>query len=640
MAARTSRRGKAALRRLAAVLSADVAGYSRLMGADEETTIDTLTAYRKVFLAHVEGRRGRVVDAKGDAILAEFGSVVDATTAAVEIQKELAKRNTGLPKDRRMEFRIGINLGDVVVKDDVIYGDGVNVAARMESLAEPGGICLSGFAFDQVEGKLPLPYESIGEQSVKNIAKPVRTYRVRAVAGGEVPRGALPGPGAGVRRRRVVQAAALIVLAVSLAAGGWFGYRSWAMARAVADLQRNAALKLPDKPSLAVLPFTNLSGDPDQDAIADAFAENLITDLSRTQNLFVIARNSSFSYKGKAVDVREVGRELGVRYILEGSLQRAGEKLRVNAQLIDAATGRHVWGNRFDRPARDLFAVEDEIGRRIVLELEVKLTEGEQARARRRHTASVEAFESFARGVPLFRRFRREDNLRARKWFEQALASDPHFADALGWLGWTHWAEARYGWGPSRKESLQQAERLANQAREADDTVATSYSLLSFVHLARGEFDKALSERQRVIALSPNAADAHALMALLKLYAGQPQEAIVSFKTAMRLSPFYPSWFLGSLGQAYRMAGYNEEALRAFREVISREPLDVTTARVRLASLLVELGRIGEAREVAAKILEINPRFSVKRYAASRLYRDRAVVERIAAQLRQTGLPD
>ncbi|MBW7998534.1 MAG: adenylate/guanylate cyclase domain-containing protein, partial [Candidatus Glassbacteria bacterium] len=389
-------------RKLTAILSADVAGYSRLMGADEEATIETLTAYRKVFLSYIENHRGRVVDAKGDAILAEFSSVVDAVSSAVEIQRELAAKNAALPDDRRMDFRIGINLGDVVVKDDVIYGDGVNVAARLESLAEPGGICISRPVYDQVESKLKLEYDFLGEQQVKNIAKPVRAYKVLLEPGQAPTRTERALRKLARGWRKAALAATVTVLVALVAALAWNLYRQSVSDSALAAFEKEAAFPLPNKPSIAVLAFDNLSGDPEQEYFSDGLSENLITTLAKIPQLFVIARNSSFKYKGQQVDVRQVGRELGVRYVLEGSVQKAGDHIRITAQLIDAATGNHLWAGSYDREQKDIFQVMDDVTWQVVKELEVKLTYGEMVRHAMKGTKNFAALEIYLKAVHKF----------------------------------------------------------------------------------------------------------------------------------------------------------------------------------------------------------------------------------------------
>jgi adenylate cyclase len=365
-------------RKLAAVFSADVKGYSRLMREDEEATIRTLTAYRELMTSYIQRHRGRVVDSPGDNLLAEFASAVDAVRGAVAIQKELKARNAELPADRQMHYRIGINVGDVVVEGERIYGDGVNIAARLEGLAEPGGICISGTVHDHIENKLALGYEYIGEQAVKNIIKPVRVYRVQ-----REPR---PAP------------------------------------QPTLSGEQTSLLPLPDKPSLAVLPFTNLSSDPEQEYFSDGLTEDLITDLSRLSGLFVIARHSTFTYKGKAVKVQEVSRDLGVRYVLEGSVRKVGERVRITAQLIDAPTGHHLWAERYDRPLQDIFALQDEIVQQIVTTLRLQLTLQEQGVIVRKHTANLEAYDSFLRGVEYGWRLTKDDNARARQMFEKAVA--------------------------------------------------------------------------------------------------------------------------------------------------------------------------------------------------------------------------
>jgi len=417
-------------RRLAAILSADVAGYSRLMGADEEATVATLTAHRKVFTSEIKKHRGRVVDAKGDAILAEFASVVDAVSGAVDIQRELADKNAELPDDRRMDFRIGINLGDVVVKDDVIYGDGVNIAARLESLAEPGGICISRSAYDQVKNKLKLEYQYLGEQQVKNIAEPLRAYRVRM----DDPEPTSP----------------------------------------------QAPAQEADKPSrlpaIAVLPFANLSNDPEQGYFSDGITEDLITNLSKISRLSVTARNTVFTYKGKALNVQQVGKELDVNHVLEGSVRKSGNRVRISAQLIDVSTGNHVWAERYDRELQDIFEVQDEITHHIVEALNVGLLDGEQARVWRISTQNAEAYDYFLQGRHRWQSTRTRQGLnQARQLWEQAVALDGNFARAWASLAAMCILEVRYGWSQSPQASMSQGFEFANRAIALDDSLAYAW---------------------------------------------------------------------------------------------------------------------------------------------------------------------
>src|SRR2546425_3009378 len=373
-------------RKLTALLSADVKGYSRLMGEDEEVTIRTLTAYRQVMATLIAQHRGRVVDSPGDNLLAEFASAVDAVRGAVEIQRDLQVKNAELPPERRMEFRIGINVGDVVVEGERLYGDGVNIAARLEALAEGGGICIAGTVYDQVENKLSLGYEYVGEQMVKNIAKPVRVYRVRLEA--EAP-ATEPGKDK------------------------------------VTSPLPPSALPLPDKPSIIILPFVNLSSDPEQEYFSDGLTEVLTGDLSKISTLFVISRNSAFTYKGKAVKVQDVSREMGVRYVLEGSVLKAGDQVRITVQLIDAATGYHLWSERYDGRLTDIFALQDEIVQKIVTTLKLQLTLQEHGYLMRKHTDNLEAYDAFLRGMEYFWRLTREANAQAQQMYEKAIALDP-----------------------------------------------------------------------------------------------------------------------------------------------------------------------------------------------------------------------
>src|SRR5712692_7960770 len=425
-------------RKLAAIFSADVKGYSRLMGDNEEATIRTLTAYRQVMTTLIQQHRGRVVDSPGDNLLAEFASAVDAVQGAVAIQQELKVRNAELPDQRRMELRIGINVGDVVTEDERLYGDGVNIAARLEGLAEPGGICISGTVHDQIENKLALSYEYLGEQTVKNIAKPVRAWRVvmdeaaAALVTQSVLRQASPETHrVGTAHRILVTwpKGTLVLISVLLLVGiiisvQYLSFRPPAPSANIPP-EQPSVLPLPATPSIAVLPFTNMSGDPEQDYFSDGMTEDLITALSKLSGLFVIARHSAFVYKGKAVKIAEVSKELGVRYVLEGSVRKADSRVRLNAQLVDATTDHHLWAEQYDRELKDIFALQDEIREKIVFALKVNLTLEEQERFRRAPTTNLEAYDYFLRGVAYFWTYTKEANAQARQMFERAIALDP-----------------------------------------------------------------------------------------------------------------------------------------------------------------------------------------------------------------------
>jgi len=471
-------------RKLAAILSADVKGYSRLMGDDEEHTVKTITAYRKTISDLIFKHKGRVVDSPGDNILAEFGSALNAVNSAIEIQETLKEKNADLPDSRKMVFRIGINLGDIIHEGDRIYGDGVNVAARIEGLSDPGGVCISRNVYDQVKKKLTdLGYEYIGAHDVKNISEPVRVYKILTepeYAGKVI---GAPKP---VWTRKAT--AALVVLAVVACALAAWNFYIRRLSIEPASIKK-MAFPLPDKPSIAVLPFDNLSGDSEQDYFSDGITESIITALSNVSNLFVIARNSTFTYKGKPVKVQQVAQELGVRYVLEGSVQRSGDRVRITAQLNDALKGHHLWAEQYDRKLDEIFVLQDDITARVAMALEVKLTEGEQARIRRGKTDNPKAYEYFLRGLEICRRFTKEDNAQARKLFEKAVEIDPKFAYAWQEIGRMHYRDARFGWTDSPAESLKLAEELAQKTLTVNDSDATAYATLSLVYMARRQHE-------------------------------------------------------------------------------------------------------------------------------------------------------
>ena len=501
-------------RKLAAIFSTDVAGYSRLMGNDEESTIRTLTAYRAVISSLIQQYRGRVIDSPGDNLLAEFASVVDAVRCAVEIQQALKTKNAELPDHRQMRFRIGINLGDVIVEGERLYGDGVNIAARLESLAIPGGICISGSVYEQVETKLALTYEDLGEQRVKNIAKLVRVYRVVTepanTVGHEVP-SPLAGEGQGegvakqitqakskarrvgrARRKWFTIAVAGLLLIASVT--GIVFYRSFSSFRnpqSPIPNQEAQPLPLPDKPSLAVLPFVNMSKDPDQDYFSDGITEDLTTALSQISSLFVIARNSAFTYKGKASKAQDVGRELGVQYILEGSVRRANDQVRITAQLIDAATDTHLWAQRYDRPLKDIFALQDEIVQKIVTTLKLQLTLREQGYLVRKTTDNLEAYDAYLRGVEALNRYTPEARTQARQSFEKALALDPQYAEAYVRLGMTYSRGWTLQWDQD-SQALERAFELVQKAVALDDSLPLAHRVLGLVLVWKKQHDQAI----------------------------------------------------------------------------------------------------------------------------------------------------
>ena len=574
-------------RKLAAVLSADVKGYSRLMGEDEEATIRTLTSYREVMANLIQRHRGRVVDFPGDNLLAEFSSVVDAVRCAVEIQDALRARNVELPENRKMEFRIGINLGDVIVEGERIYGDGVNIAARLEGLAEGGGICISGTVYDHIENKLAFDYESLGQHSVKNIRKPIRVYRVGVKADAAVP-------------------------------------------------EAGRELKVPEKPSIAVLPFVNMSGDPEQEYFSDGITEDLITDLSKISGLFVIARNSTFMYKGKPVKVDQVGQELGVRYVLEGSVRKVGDRVRITAQLVDASTGGHLWAERYDRDLEDIFALQDEVAQKIVSALAVKLTDDEQERLERGYTDNLEAYDYFLRGLEYFNRLTKEGTDQARRLFERAIDLDPEFAAAYGHMSLTHWLEWSFGWTQDL-QCLEKAFELAQKAAALDDSLPEAHRILGILYLWKKQHDQAIALIERAIALNANYADAIWQLGQVLSFAGRPEEAIGLVKKAMRLDPMYPVSYLWDLGHACMLAGRYEEAIVALKRVLHRNP-NFHPAHIYLAITYSELGRAKDAQAEAAEFARMSSPMSWEDWRQRLPYKDEAVIEHFFEVLREVGV--
>ncbi|MEW6689469.1 MAG: tetratricopeptide repeat protein [Pseudomonadota bacterium] len=580
-------------RRLAAILCADVQGYSRLMGGDEEGTLRALKASHEVMARLIGESRGRVVNAPGDSVLAEFGSIVDAVSCAVAIQAELARRNRDVPPERRMAFRIGINLGDVMVDGESIYGDGVNVAARLESLAEGDGICISGSAYEQVAGKLKFGFQDLGEKAVKNIERPVHVYRV-------LPEGA--------------------------AATG---------ARAA---PRGGAKAAADKPSIAVLPFQNMSGEPEQEYFSDGITEDIITDLCKLSGLLVIARNSTFTYKGKPVDVRQVGKEFGVSHVLEGSVRRAGGRVRITAQLLDSASAHHLWAERYDRDLSDIFALQDEITREIVAALDVKLVRGEQAALWRKSLKRPEALDAYYRGLDQLNRITREANVQAARCFEEVVRLEPD--SPLGHLGaaWAHLSDFRYGWSDSGPASLERAAALARKALELEEGCADAHALLGYHHLLAGRHADAIAAGERSVALSPNHADNSANLGCSYAVSGKPAEAVAAMKRAMRLSPVYPAWYLNILGFAHYVLGEFDQAESAVRLALEREP-GYAECRLILAAAHHGRGRVEEARHEAQEVLRRDPAFRLSGFAARlAIVKDRALVARLLDLFRELGL--
>jgi len=581
-------------RRLAAILAADVVGYSRLMGEDETGTLERLKSLRRELVQpKIAGGRGRIVKLMGDGLLAEFPSVVEAVQCAVDIQQDMAGREAGLPDERRIRLRIGVNLGDIIVEGSDIYGDGVNVAARLEGLAEPGGICISGKVYEEVRNKLPTAFEDLGEQKVKNIAEPVRVYRWTDAA-------ADPMPGT---------------------AGA------------------EGAPPLPDKPSIAVLPFTNMSDDPEQEFLSDGISEDIITELSKISKLFVVARNSTFTYKGRAVDIKQVGREQGVRYVLEGSVRRSGDQLRITAQLIDATTGDHVWAQRYDRIVQDVFALQDEITREVTAALQVELTDGEQARLWASGTQNFEAWEIVIQIPELIYSHRKEHILMGRRLAEQALLLDKNYAAAWTMLGLAHWEEAFNGWSENPEASLNLAMDAAAVSQSIDDSNPDTYALLTWIHLSLRKYDQAFDLAQQAMVLGPNNSFVLGVASDTAMFCNRPHDMIVLLNKAMRLCPIYPAWYPSSMAWAYLLMDRRKDAIASARTSIDIDP-DYPFNYMVLAIAFAELEREQEAHTAVENLLRIDPKYSVRTFSECQPFRDAEVLDRHIEGLRKAGLPE
>ena len=597
-------------RKLIAILSADVKDYTRLMSQDDVGTVRTVTAYKEVMETLIRRYRGQVVDATGDNILARFDSVLDAVNCAAEMQRELSERNAELPSHRRMEFRMGVSLGDVVEEEGRIYGDGVNIAARLQALAEGGGICISGTVYDQTKGKLGFVYNNLGEQTLKNIAEPIRVYRLLSVPGAAAHR--LKEAKRALRRKWVpiALAAGAVLLIVTLAL--WRFVLLPARAPQVASVQR-MALPLPDKPSIAVLPFENLSGEKSHEMIVNGMTEDIISALARFKQLFVIARNSILTYKGKAVKVQQVAEDLGVRYVLEGSVEVSKDRIRVTAQLIDATTATHVWVERYDRPLADLFRVRDEVTRKLVNSLVGKLDRAEMEKALLRHPDSLDAYGVFLRGYELFYRLTATDNAGARELFEKAVALDRNYAGAYAFLALTHLHDWQYGWLPGKpKESYQKGLDLAYQAVALDPRECWARIALGQFLLYGRKHHQAMAQYEEALKANPNSADLLVFFAEVYCFMGQPEEDIPRVKEAMRLNPYYPNWYLWNLGWAQYLARDYEGSVETFRQM---SPMGA--GRRILAASLAQLGRMEEARAEAEKFLKEDPSFSASYWGST-----------------------
>jgi len=626
-------------RKLTAIMATDVVGYTRLMGEDEAGTLAALKAHRAEFTDPVIAEHGgRIVKLMGDGVLMEFASVVDALQCAVVLQRGMAERNADVPAERRIEFRIGINLGDIIVDGDDIYGTGVNVAARLETLAEPGGICLSGRVVEQVQGNVDVGFASLGPQTVKNIDTPINAYKVLLDPADAGKITDIPKSKAKPWRWPVAVAIAALTIAIAVGAV-WFYQSKPEMEPASAA---KMAFPLPDKPSIAVLPFNNLSGDPEQEFLADGITEHIIATLAQIPQLFVIARNSTFTYKGKAVLVQQVAEEQGVRYVLEGSVQRSGDRIRVTAQLVDATQGHHLWSEHYDRDIGDLFALQDDIALKIATALQVQLTDGEQIRISSGTTRNLEAWSYWVKSFPHVYKYTKDSTAQARELQQRAVDIDPGFAAAWVYIAWTHFVDARLGYSESRERSLELAEEYLDRAAAIAPDLPSLPQLRGSIHLMRHEFEQAIAEGRKAMELSPSGSAIAASLALTMFYVGEYDEAIDLFRKAMRLSPSYPRWFLIYLSRAHAFKGDYDEAITVARDGTASDESAFMEAvhHVSIAFAYADSGDLDAARQEMKTALELAPFLNIPMYRNLSHHRDPADLERFIAALQEAGLPE
>jgi TolB-like protein/class 3 adenylate cyclase len=588
-------------RRLAAVLAADIAGYSRLMGRDEERTLADLKALRKTFVdPRIASHRGRIVKTTGDGMLVEFSSAVDAVRSAVEVQRSVAEQNAPVPQDQRIEFRIGIHVGDIIIDDNDIFGDGVNIAARLEGIAEPGGVCMSDDTYRQIRGKVDISCDDLGPQTLKNIAEPMRAWRVQ------------------------------------------LGSQRTATARPGSPPSQAPALALPDKPSVAVLPFQNMSGDPEQEYFADGMVEDIITGLSRSKSLFVIARNSTFTYKGSAIDIKRVGRELGVRYVLEGSVRRAAKRIRVTAQLIDTSTDAHIWADKFDSDLEDIFDLQDRLTSNVIGAISPQLERAEIERAQRKPTENLQAYDYYLRALFSTYQWSRSGNVEALRLARIAISLDPLFALAYALAANNFVQKKAFGWivdaSQERIDARQLAERAIQLGKDDPLVLALSGQAYSFV---LDEPENGAAFLARAVALDPNLAAARYWKGWAQIYLGDVDAAIEQFLAAIRLSPLDPRLFLSQTGMAYAhfFAGRYEEGLSWATSAIQRQQNFPGAQRTLMANLAMA-GRIAEARRVCDALLKTDPTFCIADIVNRIPFRRPEDVEKLGQVYRIAGVPE
>jgi len=623
-------------RKLAAIMFTDMVGFSRQMGADEARLLRLLEVHNQTIHQAVAEHHGHVIKTLGDAFVVDFPSVVHAVQCAQHIQEQFRNHNVTAAPDEQIHVRIGIHLGDIIQQHGDVLGDGVNIASRLQTLTEPDTICISQAVYQEVEKKLTLgTVVSLGRPQLKNIAQRFPVYAL------------LPDAPKGVRQQLQVQRlklshrlspGVLVFVSVLLVAGTivirYFPVPTPNTHHVTRTTQES--LPLPDKPSIVVLPFANMSNDPEQEYFSDGITEDITTGLAKISSLFVIARNSAFTYKGKAVKVQDVSREMGVQYVLEGSVRRTDNQIRVTAQLVDGLNGGHLWAERFDRPLKDIFAVQDEVVQKIVTTLKLQLTLWEQGILVSKSTANPGAYDFFLRGIAHFNRQTPGTNVQARQMFEKAIEADSSYAEAYAWLGFTYWQEWWSQWNP-HPENLEQALALAHKAVTLDDSLSIGHMLLTSVYLQNKQHEQALAAAERTFALAPNSAMACVVLGSTLNFVGRPEEAVGLMEKAMRLDPRSSAFYLWTLGQTYRLLGRYEEAIAAQKRALAINP-NYLLCYVHLASMYGELSREEEARVATTEIRRLSPHFSIAALRPRLPYKDPAVVERILDGLRKAGL--
>ncbi|MGO4440553.1 adenylate/guanylate cyclase domain-containing protein [Rhizobium sp. RAF56] len=624
-------------RRLVAVLAADVAGYSRLMEYDEEATTATLFAYRAVAAEVIVAHRGRIFNTAGDSISAEFQSIIDAIRCAVEIQHEIEDRNASVPESRRMMFRIGVNLGDMIADEHDLYGTGVNVASRLEQIANPGGVCISQPVYDQIKKVVEIAFEDIGQYRLKNIAEPVHVYRLSSTP---LPwrKRILPS----IYKRRFGLFTGLVMFPLLVVASAFY----LSMPSAIERMLNHGESSLPEHPAIAVLPFDDISANGDQQYLADGITEELTTVLAKFPDILVMARSSTMRYKDRPTEVHKIGEELNVHYVVEGTLQRSGQTIRVTAQLIDAESGHQLWGDRYDRQLDNIFEIRDDITRSIagtLMGTHGKLADAEIARLAAKNPNSFTAYDYLMKGWQKWSNFTREDNQAARDLFEKSRSEDPNYARAYAGLAWTYSSDYDFGWTDDYDKTLALTLEMAEKAVRLDSNDYRSHWVLGWASLYNRDYDKASTSYTRARELNPNDAELLAEMANLLIYIGHPEQAVTQLKEAIRLNPFHDSWYSEYLGWAYQEAGMPAEAIATLEDVVDPKPTeDQLWLLPTLAAAYADpkIGRSDDARRIVKEILALEPKFSIAEFVQTRPYKLKEQVDRRVESFRRAGLPN